>query len=298
MTTQPYETSYQSAAADEVDTNTAAAVIAGLEIAGTEPIGDSARFHTLTVPAGARHEVFDLEALEEPLAAHPRRKKGTVHVQDAASFVGYLAKHGLAESEVFADLDKLKLVGVINAHEGTNVPVDERGPLAGHGDHRVCLELIHTDAWKAWTEHDKKPLQQLAFAEFIEDRANDVIDPDAATMLEIAQTLLATQGVDFQSANRLTDGQVQFRYEETTTARAGEAGELEIPQRFAISVAPFVGSAPVELVARFRYRIGPGGLTLFYALLNPTDVIQAAFESYADEVDREIVQPLFKGRPE
>lgn len=286
--TEPYLTN---------DSDTSAAVVAGIEIAGPRPLGDDQdRFFTQVVPAGAKVETFDLEALEEPLAAHPRRKSGIVHVQDAASFVGYLEKHGLPESEVYADLARIGLVGVINAHQ--EAVYDEGEPnKAGHGDHRVALELVPTDAWKAWTGSDKTPMRQQEFAEFIEDRANDVIDPDAATMLEIAQSLIATTGVDFKSAHRLTDGQVKFQYEETTNARAGHTGDIEIPATFAISIAPFEGCPPVELVARFRYRTGANGLTLFYALRNPQDVAREAFEAYVDTVEECVRQPVFKGRP-
>lgn len=277
--------------------NTTAAVTAGLQIAGARPVGASERFFTQTVPAGARVETFDLQELEEKLALHPRRKKGTVHVQDAESFIAYLDKHGVAESEVYADLSRMALVGIINGHEAALGGRDDSS-LAGHRDHRVHLELLPTDAWKAWLAHDRKILSQQQFAEHLEDRADDVVQPDAATMLEIAQSLIATTGVDFKSATRLADGQVQFRYEETATARAGQAGDLEIPQTFALEVSPFEGCPPVQLIARFRYRIGANGLQLFYVLNNPADVARDAFLAYVDTVDDSITQPLFKGRPE
>lgn len=281
---------------DDATSGTAAAILAGIDIAGPQPIGDSVRFFTQLVPGFAKVETIDLDQLEEKLAPHPRRKTGTVHVQDALSFIGYLGKHGLPQSEVFADVARMALVGVINAHEESTLD-EALENKAGHGDHRVQFELIYTDAWKAWTERDKKPMNQQQFAEFIEDHANDVIDPDAATMLEIAQSLIATTGVDFKSAHRLSDGQVKFQYEETTQARAGHSGDIEIPGSFAIAISPFEGCPPVELVARFRYRTGSGGLTLFYALRNPGDVAREAFEAYVDTVAESIPQPLFRGRP-
>ncbi|NUO57275.1 MAG: DUF2303 family protein [Hamadaea sp.] len=299
MGANQYEPSFHAHGADETTSGVAAAVVAGIELAGPQPLADidGERFFTQIVPAGAKLETFDLEELEEKLAPTPRRKKGTVHVQDADSFIAYLEKHGLPQSEVYADLARMSLVGVINAHQEA-VYDEARESGAGHGDHRVQLELVQTDAWKAWVGKDKTAMRQQEFAEFLEDRANDVTDPDAATMLEIAQSLFATTGVDFKSAHRLSDGQVAFRYEETTNARAGHTGELEIPSRFAIAIAPFEGCPPVELIARFRYRTGPQGLTLFYALLNPADVAREAFEAYVDTVDESVKQPVFKGRPE
>lgn len=279
--------------------NIAAAVLAGYEMAEPHPIGDDRRFFTQVVADDANLEVVDTIALEaefvDKYGANPRRKKGTVHVQDAESFIRYIEKHGLPETEVYADLSRMALVGILNAHAEA---YDDKEQAAGHGDHRVRLELVHTDAWKAWTGLDKQHLSQQQFAEHIEDRAVDVIAPDSATMLEIAQSLIANIGVDFKSANRLADGQVQFQYEETATARAGHRGELDIPQSFVLGISPFEGCPPVEVVARFRYRVGQGGLKLFYALLNADDIARAAFVDYVDTVAESIDQPLFKGRPE
>lgn len=285
------------------DNETAAAVLAGYAMKPTpEALPDGVRFHVIPRGDDQPPHVLDTLALDldftkkyEKDAAHPIRKTGTVYVQDAGSFITYIEKHGLPETEVYADLAGMKLVGVINAHAEA---MDQVEQAAGHGDHRVVLELVHTDAWKAWVGRDKRPQSQEQFAEHLEDRANDVIDPDAATMLEIASSLIATTGVDFKSALRLSDGQVQFRFEETTQARAGENGELEIPQTFTIAVAPFEGADPVELQARFRYRITSGNLSLFYALLNPDDIVRAAFVEYVDVVAEAVTQPLFKGRPE
>ena len=284
------------------DNETAAAVLAGyaMKPAPVELEDDGNRFHVVVRPDGSVVTI-DTDALEQDFkkkyevdAVHPIRKRGTVHVQDADSFIGYIHKHGLPETEIFADLGSMTLVGVINAHAEASDDVEQ---AAGHGDHRVVLELVKTDAWKAWRERDKKPMTQEQFAEHLEDRANDVVHPDAATMLEIASSLIGSASVDFKSGIRLSDGQVQFRYEESTGARAGESGDIEIPQTFTIAVPPFEGADLVELTARFRYRLNSGNLTLFYALLNPDDLVRQAFVEYVDVVSESVTQPLFKGRP-
>jgi uncharacterized protein YfdQ (DUF2303 family) len=278
-----------------------AALDAGIQIAGPQPLkaGDD-RFFTQLVPAGSKVETFDREALEAELedryAAHPRRKTGTVHVQDALSFIEYIGRHRIPATEVFADLSRMGLVGVINGN-GESVPDDDNPGKCGHGDHRVILELMPTDAWKVWTARDKTPMGQSDFAEHLEDNAGDVVHPDAATMLEVAQSLLATTSADFKSAIRLDNGEVQFRYEETITARAGQAGDLGIPATFTIALAPFEGCDPVEVVARFRYRINGDRLVLSYALLNPQDIARRAFLDHVDAVRNEIEPPIFHGRP-
>lgn len=282
---------------DEGVSDTADAINAGILIGTPSPLDEEhdGRFFSVLVPPGAQHKTIDLDELREATADHPRRKRGTVHVQDAPSFVEYLAKHGQPCTEIYADPGKQKLVAVINDHAQAT---DDGTGDAGHRDHRVELELVRTKPWAAWLSKDGKQLTQQQFAEHVEDNAHDVFEPDGATMLEIAQSLYATTGSDFKSAIRLADGNVQFRYEETTTARAGEAGDLEIPLRFELLLAPFEGDDPVQVTARFRYRTRGGELSLSYALLRPEDVEYQAFLRRVEGVRDNVAYPVFLGRPE
>lgn len=278
------------------NTNTEAAVRAGVLIAEPHRLdATNGRFFAQVVPEGATVQVHDLDALKQELAEHPHRKTGTVHVHDAASFVEYIGKHGLAASEVWADQARQNLVGVINSHASSDTTLDEG--IAGHGDHRVVLELLHSEEWKTWTAKDKHWLNQADFAEHLEDNAINVVHPDAATMLEIAEHFHATRSADIKAGTRTSNGIVQFRFEETETARAGEAGDMEIPTTFVVALAPYVGSDLVEVTARFRYRINGGKLTLSYALLNPGDIARGAFTDIVDNVRTEIAPPVYLGRP-
>lgn len=267
---------------------------AGIAIAEPKEITDGLR--TLVLPAGAKVHEIDVKAFEDKYADHPRRKTGTVHVQSDDSFVAYVAKHGLVATEVWADPARKQLVGVINAHAESDTGLDEG--TAGHGDHLVSLELIHSPEWIAWTQHDKKWMDQQAFAEHLEDNAADVTTPDAATMLEIAQTFHATTGTLFKSAQRLHSGEVTLNYEESTGARAGEKGDLEIPTQFVLSINPYAGQDDVaQVVARFRYRIRQGQLSLSYALVRPEDHALAVFSGIVASVNDSINQPVYTGRP-
>lgn len=280
----------------EANTGTSAAIRAGLQMAGPLPLGGSDRFFTQILPAGAEVKSFDLEELEEALAPHPRRKKGTVHVQNADSFIEYIGKHRLPQTEVYADGARRALVGVINAH-AESAPDDALENSAGHGDHRVALELLPDPRWVVWTGKDKNWLGQQDFAEHLEDNAVDIVTPDAATMLEIAESFQATMSSEFKSSERLHSGVVQFRYEEAQGAQAGHSGDLDVPTEFILSLAPFVGADPVEVTARFRYRIRGGALSLSYALLNTDQIARQAFLDHVQAVSDVIVPPVFLGRP-
>jgi uncharacterized protein YfdQ (DUF2303 family) len=196
-------------------------------------------------------KVIDLRDYNES----PRRKVGSRTVRDVRSFLTYLKKHREDNTELWADEPNSKIVAVIDAHE-------KAGLDAGHEGHRITLDLAQTPEWKTWMKSNGVKMTQAEFAEFIEANAADITVPDPATFLEIAQTLLGSVNADWQSAHRLANGQIDFGYKETVTARAGQQGELQIPADFTIAVRPYLGSHRYSLKAHFRYRINQGNVTL------------------------------------
>lgn len=262
-----------------IDTATAAAT--------PYPLDLQARFFAVTVPAGGELEVIDLETYREALLDRPRRKTGGYKVHDAASFVAYLNKHGDSDTEVWADSTRATITGVLNAHEV--------GTEARWEDHRVTYTAILTDAWTAWVGLSGKQMSQSEFAEHLEDRSIDIIEPTAADMLELAQTFKANLGVKFESSKYLSSGETQLEYRETVDAKAGRAGRMEIPQTFSIAVRPFEGADVYKVTARLRYRITDGALRLGYRLERPDDVLREAFLGVVAQVEPHVDGPILRG---
>lgn len=269
--------------------------------ASPSTIDDSQRFHGVVVPDGGRFELVDLEKHLEQFRDRPRQKGGTYTAHDADSFVAYLGKHGLPETEVWADATASRLTAVINAH-ATDTFLDENGADAvdadrgaGRGDHRLQYAVSHTAAWRAWTAKDGQLLDQHTFSELIEDRAVDIVRPAAADMLELAQTFQATIGVTFESSKLLSSGERQLEYKETVESRAGRRGQLEIPKDFDLALVPFEGAAAYKVTARFRYRITDGNLRVGYRLERPEDVLREAFLDVVKHVEDAIEAPVFRG---
>ncbi|MDY7542638.1 MULTISPECIES: DUF2303 family protein [unclassified Cryobacterium] len=214
--------------------------------------------------------------------ANPRRAKGARVVTDAASFVGYLKRHSTVATEVYADTPGSTVVAVIDSHTGADKP-------AGWEGHKLTLGLVKTPAWLAWAEHDlgtnpRAWFNQAEFAEFIEARALDVVDPDHARLIEIATTFEAKSNADFGSAVRLDNGEVKFEYTETTTAKAGSKGALEIPKILKLAIRPYIGGPIYHVTAQFRYRVNSGDLRLGFALERPQDILDAAFADVVSEI--------------
>lgn len=131
-----------------------------------------------------------------------------------------------------------------------------------------------------------------------DDNAADIRDPDAATMLEIAQTIQGTSKVDWQAGHRLVDGQRRIGYVETNTATAGTKGELAIPTQITLGVQIFDGASVAHAVtARFRHRIEGGRLRLMYKLDRPADVVTAAFDGAVAELGAACSTAVLRGTP-
>lgn len=253
----------------------------------------------LVADGPGRQRLLDLEQLDE----HPRRAIANRVVYDAASFAGYLDRHADQASEVYADPQRAEITGIVDSHQGAVLP-------AGWQSHRIVLKLTTSPAWDAWRQYDGKLLSQTEFAEHIELQASDVREPAPADLLDLAQTFEATKSVDYESSERLADGQVKFRYVETVEAKAGQKGDLTIPTVIKIAVRPYIGAPLYQVTARFRYRIGADrSLKLGYVLERPQLILDLAFEDVVallrtgrgeTDTEREVIAvraPIYLGRP-
>lgn len=216
-------------------------------------------------------------------APTPRRTAAARRVTDAESFVAYVNRHRLDGTEVYAHTSSSSVVAVIDSHEGnTGAP--------GWQKHTLTLALEHTKAWLAWTAHDltavgsKGWFDQLAFAEFIEDRALDVIEPDHARLIELATRFEATTKVEFGSAVRQDNGEVKFEYSETVGPKKGTKGDIDLPKELKLGLRPYIGGPIYYVTASLRYRIRQEGLVLGFALLRPESILEAAFADIVTEI--------------
>lgn len=235
-------------------------------------------------------ERVEVDSLEAHLDA-PLRTRGTATLHDPADFTEYVNRlRDVDHTTVWADPDAGRLVAVFDDHADFADP--------GWRSHTATLVLKVDPDWTAWLALDNKPGGQAQLAEHIENLAHTVIDPDPATMLEIARTFDAHRNVNFRSGVRLDNGDVQLEYEEITKAKAGERGELEIPSAFTIRVAPFLGVQAADISARLRWRIADGQLSIGYALLRPDRVRRDIISSLILEMRGDLDQvPVFMGTP-
>lgn len=229
---------------------------------------------TETVVAPPEWTVDTLD--HEHLADKPRRAIASVAVRDAAGFAAAVGQRRYQAVALYADDETMALTAILN---------DDYGQVAGWRDNRVALALRRTPEWTHWKSKDGQMLDQKAFALHIEDGLHEVVEPAAADMLDLAQTFEATTSAKFKGGQRLKSGERQFVYEEEIDATGG-TGQVAIPDTFTLRVAPFYGSPPVAIVARFRFTLRANVLQLGYKLDRPAEVERAAFAATVEEVEK------------
>lgn len=268
--------------------DTAAVLAAGMAVAGSEEIGPGLR--AFVVPDG--YEIVVHDANDE-IGDGPRRKTGAYEVHNPESFVAYLERHGTPWTEVFANERTYQVEAVIDGHGATS-DVDVEGQ-PGWQEHTVGYAPRPTPEWQAWAAGDGNLGSQERFAEHIEDRAVDIVDPSGADMLELAQNFHATKDSSFKSSRVLSSGERQFEYREELQASAGRAGRLEIPKEFTLALRPFEGSDAFKVTARLRYRIQDERLLIGWKLVRPEDITREAFASVVAHIGDNVDAPVFAG---
>lgn len=239
----------------------------------TSPLQDAMPFIVLADGEGKQRIEYIGAEYDEP-----NRKRGTVKLDDEASFMAYWKIHKNPDSSIFATLSPACLTAIFNEH-GPDKPAFR--------DHRAVYTVTQSNELKDWLERDNKPFDSnVAFAEWLENHLPDMLTPPAAKMMQIALNMQVTANASYSNQQRLSDGNTKFAYTNQVEGKASvDSGEITVPDTITISIPIFQGLTAEQYVieARFRYRLQSGKLRLWYELVRPAKVIEKAF---ADIVKR------------
>lgn len=232
----------------------------------------------------------DITATIEKAAPERNRAQGTVTLGDIDSMLAYCTDQASEDrGYIYADPDTRSITAVFN---------DQRDAgFHGWRDHRAHFVAQLTPECKKWLEFNAKPMGQAEFAEFIEDNFTDLNGQDAQTLLSVATTIQAATGINFSSARRLQDGQVQLTYNEVIDAKAGADGALKIPQTFTLGLRIFKNGDGYKLTARLKYRLISGNVKFWYELERPERAIEDAFTGYVNTVREKSGYTVLIGKP-
>lgn len=234
-----------------------------------------------------------LQDLEEHLPA-PVRIRQAVKVLDAKTFIDYVNRFADTASAVFCNGPEGRTFTAVLDYHQPDQP--------SWATHKATYQCPTTVEWGNWRKADRTKLAQADFAEFIEENVKDIVQPEgnpaaptAADMLEISRTLEAKKNISFRQGTRLDNGQVQLTYNEQIDGRAGETGQLNIPEQFFIGIRPFLGGDAFCIPARFRYRITEGRLVMWFELVRPDKVLEEAYNAVREQIKTAIGDvPLYE----
>lgn len=262
--------------------------------AGDPKLIESGHFPFAVIPKTS--QVVSLaEYIFNDHAATPERIQAKVTVLDPQSFIEYYNQFGDDDSRIFAYEPDIKVLCVLDYHHPSgNEATDGNG--ARWGQHRLTLTLRESEQWKVWTEKNGKTFTQMQFAEFLEQHAIDIAQPAPAGMMEIARDLQATSEVDFGSSSRTQDGQVKFKYTETTQTTVGGSA-ITVPEQFLLQLPVFIGGQPIQMQALLRYRIKDQKLVIFYTLVRPEEAKRQAFLGARDAIEKSLGVTIINGLP-
>jgi uncharacterized protein YfdQ (DUF2303 family) len=133
---------------------------------------------------------------------------------------------------------------------------------------------------------NKKQLTQVDFARFLEDNLPDIVEPEGATLLEVALTFEAKKDVEFASGVRLQNGQIQFQYNEVIRG-AAQKGTLEVPEQFVLGIPIHVGGPAYRIPVRFRWRLHEGKAVFWYEIVRPHRYVEDALREIRERIGQE-----------
>lgn len=260
------------------------------------------------------HGKIAIESVKDHLDEYqlsPERRVGVAHMSELESFIAHVNRFKDEHSAVFADRDPRcpSLLAVLDYHEKTA----EGSPR--FGDHRCRYTFPVSEEWATWTKNSKQLMSQGEFAEFIETRLLDIVDPSNALagvskigtaigckfatpgrLLELSRGLSVKVGNRVKNAQVLASGEVSFTYETTHSDETG--AQLDIPGALLIGVPVFKNGAPYQLAARLRYRIREHEIKWFYELFRPEAAFDDALKEACAAAQTGTELPLFVGSPE
>ena len=237
------------------------------------------------VPFAVLPEGYKLNSLEQ-LLEKPNRIKGTVNLLTSDSFIQYIKRFVDPRTVIFADQPRIKFTAIIDYHE-TNADPE-------WAEHKAIYACPLSDQWKEWVGKDKKSMDQLEFAEFIELHISDIAPADddqvgfsGAQLLEMVLAFQETRKSEFKSVRRIHDGTFQFAYSDE---KGG--GNTSLPEKIRLAIPPFHNGLYYALEAKLRYRLRDGDLTLWYELIEPKAILEAAFKAVMKNIQDGLPEQL------
>lgn len=261
------------------------------------------------VPDGYTTEALEF-AQPEPLKDFIDQ---TVELKTLESFAAYVKRYQSSTTVVFADVTDTgaKFTAIFDYHaaakDGDEVAKPGNNTATGinalastsqprRTAHRAIYGCPHSYEWRQWSEKNGKAQGQEDFARFIDSNSVDVVNPDSASLLELALNFQMKSNVDFSSDIVRQSGARALKYTETISATGGQTpGSISVPEEITLKLPVFHGGKLVELKAKLFYRAPGGKLSISYEVRRPHEAVQAAITDVVADITAQIGIAPFVG---
>lgn len=204
--------------------------------------------------------------------------QGRVTLTDVPSFLAYVQKFKGEGTALFADRSSSQVTAHLDYHSDAANP--------GERQHQAVLKLALSRQWKTWMGVNRKRQEQSAFGEFVEDSLPDVLEPDAARLLEAARNLVLTKEATFESRAKVADGSIRLCWEENVSQGKRDGGSIDVPERLKIAIPLFENGAPIEIEVRLRFKLDEGKVYFTLIIDQAEAALEAAFAEILQQIEK------------
>lgn len=214
----------------------------------------------------------------------------TLTLETEESLIDYTKRGATKSAVLMASIASNAIVAALDYHAPD---ADRTADQDAYGSHTAKLQLRHSLEWDAWAKVDGSMMKQLAFVRFLEENREDIVAPDAGTILDACRDLQALRKVDFRSVVREDSENVGIEYKN----EAQVTGHVTLPSEFKLSVPVYFGGPEVTIFALLRWELSDeGALTLGFKLKRLDRIREAEFKRIVQEASEATGVPAFYGK--
>ena len=238
---------------------------------------------------------YSLESLEEFLPT-PVRIKQAVHLHEADSFIDYVNEFGTGLSHVFFNIQQQEFRAVLDYHAPATDGDKPSPEVPGWCEHSATYQPRLSVEWQTWVNQNRKQMNQVDFARFLEENIPDIVEPNSADLLAVALTFEAKKSVEFSSGVRLANGQIQFQYDEVVRGTA-QKGTMEVPEQFTLGIPIHVNGPAYRIPVRLRWRLQEGKVAFWYEIVRPHRFLEDALKEIRERIEEKTARKVLAGTP-
>lgn len=248
------------------------------------PVQVAGRAAGVIVPEG-----YKLEKLEQAvLPAMPETVHQKVTLNEMESFAAYVNHFKIANATtLFANPPYAGAAGIVPPLFLAVIDYHEPGEPDRCG-HVVTYPCPFSHEWNTWMSIHGKALTQEQFVDFLDENMQDIVEPDAATVHEVALNFSSKTDVKFAAKMDRVSGGVSLTYEETVEGGSShpDKGRIAAFDSMTLSIPVFLGGDAEDVKVRIQWKPRDGKLVITVKLHRAPQIVAEAFNALCADMEK------------